>query len=50
MIEHTKYYCQGKFSSEDGLWHYSTLTPNGPVVWGVAVGACPELSEGSGLA
>jgi len=26
------------------------LTANGPVVWGVAVGACPERSEGSELA
>jgi hypothetical protein len=26
------------------------MKPNGPVVWVVAVGACPERSEGSGLA
>ena len=36
-IERTKFNCYDKFSSEDGLGVADTLTPNGPVVWVVAV-------------
>ncbi len=33
-----------------GVSHGTRMHYNGPVVWGVAVRACPELREGSGLA
>ena len=32
LIEHTKYYCHGKLSNEDGIGRCTTLTPNGPAV------------------
>jgi len=28
LIEHTKYYCHGELSNEDGMGRCTTLTPN----------------------
>ena len=36
-VEQTKFNCHDKLSNRDSMGRCSTLTPNGPVVWGVAV-------------